>query len=99
LTVATAALAEDAGGVRTTTVSFADLDLTKPADRDILQHRIDRAVDHLCFSGQPVRLIASRLEDICRRAALDGADRQLALIFGTGPNTAGGAITVVARTP
>jgi UrcA family protein len=62
-------------------VSFADLDLTHAAGRDVLESRVSHAVMRLC--GAPPWPTSSPWPYRgCRRTAWTGARQQLAAIYG-----------------
>lgn len=67
---------------RTTVVSYADLDLTRPAGVRVLEDRIGAAVTDVC--GDRTRLLAMEAQRrACVRAALGAANGQLAAARST----------------
>jgi UrcA family protein len=85
---ATPAVAQEE--TRSTIVSFAGLDLTKPADAARLDRRLRIAARQVCESGERATLrVVQEVRD-CETAALAHAraDVQLALRGGTGSQVA-----------
>jgi len=58
-------------------VSARDLDLTKRLDQDILQHRIQIAVQHVCEKPDIRNLVEMQSYDKCRINAFDSAFVQM----------------------
>lgn len=77
----TAALAEGPAPVETTsvTVTYADLDLTRPAGTEALEARIDRAVDKVCAKPDMRELKAVQAFEACQAKSRDAAMEQLSL--------------------
>ena len=66
-----------------TTVSYADLDLSRASGREALEHRIEAAVIRVCADQpSPVDLKATRAYRQCRSQAWAGAKQQLAEVYG-----------------
>jgi len=65
-----------------TSVSYADLDLSRASGRAVLEHRIDWAVGRVC-QAQPSRLDLRGAEIYrkCRQSAWDSARQQLAAVY------------------
>ena len=66
---------------RSVIVSFAGLDLARPADADRLERQLRMAARQVCGSDEPLHILA-RLQAVeCEKSALDRAhaDVQLAL--------------------
>ncbi|MEO6041976.1 MAG: UrcA family protein [Croceibacterium sp.] len=72
---AAAAGAEDTAVV----VSYADLDLTKPAGTQALQARIDKALDKVCDKPDIRDLKAMQSFEACQAEGRDAAMQQLSL--------------------
>lgn len=75
-------------------VSYADLDLSRPTGREALEHRIDQAVSRVC-ADEPSLLDLKRTSIYrrCRDEAWAGAKQQLAAVY-SGARFAQAAITV-----
>jgi len=75
-------------------VSYSDLDLSKPTGREVLEHRIDQAVSKVCAEDPGVlELKRTSLYRKCREEAWAGAKQQLVAVYG-GARFAQAAITV-----
>ena len=60
-------------------VSYADLDIARPEHRRVLRRRLSGAIDDVCGSFANAREWAEeRRVDLCRGAAWESADRQIA---------------------
>ena len=59
------------------TVSYQDLDLTRPADVRVLYHRLQRAASDVCDPVPAMELARHRAFEQCYRAALDQAVMQI----------------------
>ena len=60
-------------------VNYTDLNLTTPAGRAALQHRLDNAVDQVCASRPDVRELGKQAAyESCRKQAWDSIRPQLA---------------------
>lgn len=67
---------------RTAAVSYADLDLSRPGGRQVLEQRIQAAISRVCADQpRPLDLDGTHMYQICRRQAWAGAKRQLAEIY------------------
>jgi UrcA family protein len=75
--VASACPAAAAESVITEVVSFADLDLTAPADRQTLEDRISVAVIAVCGEAETRALWEMRAIEQCRAASTTDAMAQL----------------------
>lgn len=96
--LAGAALAQDADAI-SIRVSYADLDLSRPVGRMVLQRRIASAVNHVC-GEVPTPMELGRLNDYdrCRAKAKADADRKVAAILnGTRYADASLKVTPAAR--
>ncbi|HEX3365233.1 UrcA family protein [Phenylobacterium sp.] len=75
-------------------VSYADLDLSRPTGREALERRIDQAVSKVCADEPSVlELKQTSLYRKCREEAWVGAKQQLAAVY-SGARFAQAAITV-----
>ncbi|MEO6151536.1 MAG: UrcA family protein [Croceibacterium sp.] len=61
------------------TIAYGDLDLTKPAGTEILEARIDRAVEKVCAKPDLRQLKANQEFEACQAKAHDAAMEQLSL--------------------
>ena len=76
------AAAQDAQAAPKASVSYADLDLSRPAGRSVLERRISVAIDRVCPSAAyPGELRDHLTARNCRQTALAGANQQLAAIY------------------
>lgn len=75
LVTATAASAAPVELGRSTTVSYADLNLASAEGRATLQRRLRHAVNVVCSIDDPSNLALLRARDACRRYAQGTADR------------------------
>jgi UrcA family protein len=90
ITTAALALSAFSGAVRaqdadapSVRVSYADLDLSQPAGRAVLNQRITHAVTLVCGERpMPAELDRQRAYDACRSTAQTNANRQVAAILG-----------------
>lgn len=63
-------------------VSYADLDLSRPAGRSVLERRISVAIDRVCPSdADPGELRDHQVARNCRKTAWVGANQQLAAVY------------------
>jgi UrcA family protein len=70
------------GGAPRVAVSYADLDLAKPGDRQVLQRRIAAAVDRVCPArAAPTELARARIYTMCRDQTLAETSQQLAVVY------------------
>ena len=84
LTLATAgqAAAQDEQAAPKASVSYADLDLSHPAGRSVLERRISIAVARVCPSdAYPGELRDHLAARTCKKTAWAGANQQLAAIY------------------
>lgn len=77
--ISSPAYAVDLGEARSVAVRIADLDLTGPAGRATLMHRIGNAARAVCGYADARDLIASRLSTVCRTDAIQAAMPQVQL--------------------
>jgi UrcA family protein len=77
-----AARAQTPGEITVARVGFADLDLRRPAGRESLERRVDRAVRRVCGTPEHTDLLALARIDSCRRHARADANIQLAAAYG-----------------
>ena len=61
----------------TAIVSYADLDLRRSADVDVLNARVDRAAGRLCDTDDLSIISVERAEQRCAREAIAGAQPQI----------------------
>lgn len=62
-------------------VSYAGLDLTKPAGVAELDHRINRAVISICGSGGEIDLVARNEVRRCLKGAFDSVEKQRDIVI------------------
>lgn len=94
LTGAAQAQTSDAVSV---SVSYADLDLAKSGGREMLERRINLAIDRVCPTRpSPSELAKMKSFRACRNEAWSGARQQLAVIYG-GRQLAQSAVRVSAK--
>jgi UrcA family protein len=73
---------------RTVRVGYADLDLADPGGRAVLERRIGRAVNRICFDRTQLDLtLRARMARTCRAEAIAGVQPQLALLYRRGSLT------------
>src|SRR4051812_40555840 len=60
-------------------VSYADLDLTKPAGTQVLEARVDKALDKVCANPDLRELKAAKEFEACKAEGRDAAMEQLSL--------------------
>lgn len=83
--------------VPTARISYADLDLSRPAGRQILEQRVSGAIKRMCPARPaPQELMKMRQRRECHQTAWAGANRQLAQIYG-GRHLADGSVLLQAR--
>ncbi|MBW8813760.1 MAG: UrcA family protein [Caulobacterales bacterium] len=75
------ALAQEEGPMKVA-VSYADLDLSAPKGRAVLQQRIEHAIDQVCPARPlPTELAKQQGYRACHSSAWAGAKQQLAAIY------------------
>ena len=79
--VAVAVPARAAEAAPSTTVRFADLDLTTQSDVARLDRRLRSAATIVCGTADMRDLSRTRIVDQCRKVALDGAAPQVASVI------------------
>jgi UrcA family protein len=78
-------------------VSYADLDLTRPSGRAVLEQRIKHAIKRVCPPRPTSPEIGIyKIHRNCRAASWDGVQPQLARIYG-GRHLADAAVVLQAR--
>jgi UrcA family protein len=98
--ISSPAYAAPLGEARSVTVRTADLDLTGPAGRAALTHRINYAAHVVCGRPDERDLVASRLAKTCHADAMESAMPQVQLALSgprTGRQLAANTISVTAR--
>lgn len=76
------AAAQDA---RTARAHYADLDLSRPRDMNILKHRVSIAINHVCGWPQSSGMDEVIANGKCRLAARRSAKAQIAAVLAARP--------------
>jgi UrcA family protein len=74
----------DASDALTVFVSYADLDLARPAGQLQLERRVGHAVQQVCPSTGPSGLAEARSASVCRATAWNGARPQIDAAIANG---------------
>ncbi|WP_411286517.1 UrcA family protein [Phenylobacterium sp.] len=64
------------------TISYADLDISKPSGRAVLERRVANAIDRVCPERPlPQELRQTQVDRACHRVAATRAQQQLAALY------------------